>query len=143
MSERTPSEPAGYAIKRSVAVWALVAGAGVTFLAVVVMSAAPVPVKTTLVALGGIGLGLELGAGMAVPWRILDPQAEGLVLIDRWGRKHRLVSLGPCFVSPFFIGLRGRGRDGRFISLGLFRGQISDEGFRRLTVSLRDRTTDA
>lgn len=121
---------------------ALVATAGALFLAFFALSPIPAPLKAVLIAIALIALAIELAAGLAPVWRAIEFDDQGVALIGRREERYLLTRLGPVFVSPLFIGLRGRCRGSRAVTLGLFRAQISAEGFRALTIALRNRSDE-
>ncbi len=72
-------------------------------------------------------------------WKRLRTDSEGAVLVDRRGRACSILPDEHSFVSPVFAGFRCRCADsGKYLSAGLFRAQLGDEAFRRLSVLLRE-----
>lgn len=71
-------------------------------------------------------------------WKALAVEENGPVVIDHADRRFNLSVHGRPFVSPVYIGFSGRiVQSGRRCSIGLFRGQLADDHFRRLAASLR------
>lgn len=103
--------------------------------AVAVLSSALVPSLKTLMLLAAALLGLRAVMGLLRPGlclRIIDDRLEYRSL--RQGASWRAVTPGiPCFVSPWYLGWRGRG----LTRVGIFRDQVEAECFRRLAVLLR------
>ena len=138
ISDPPPSDgPVGPA-RRPAAVVAAVTGAAlVTALA----NDLPMPLKLTLAFL------VLIGGGLAVR-RLLQPALEGLSVNERGVRIResgavpvRGALLGKPFVSPVYVGFRWRLADGKWPrSFGIFRGQMREEDYRRLCVSLRQRS---
>ncbi len=88
-------------------------------------------------------LGLLVGMGAVL--RFVRPALRIRLLQD--AVEYRAGPRGPwrrmeagrsCFVSPWFIGWRGRERR----AFGVFRGQLSPDDFRRLSVRLRHPARD-
>jgi len=79
---------------------------------------------------------LACGIGGAAGFRLLSPRLvirlNGTTLHYRQGPRWSSLVRQP-FVSPWFIGWRGRG----VASHGVFSSQLSDEDFRRLAKTLR------
>lgn len=89
--------------------------------------------------------GLVLAAGGVAVHRLLAPVAKGLRVQSREVRLRMPGGAtlegelqGSPFVSPLFVGFRWRPEGRRLAgSLGVFRGQMTGEDFRRLCVALR------
>jgi hypothetical protein len=90
---------------------------------------------------------LVLVAGAVAVGRLLHPRLAGLHVDDRGvrvrkaGEPSRLARVGGTpFVSPLYVGFRLRPAGERFPrSVGVFRGQMAEDDFRRLSVALRQR----
>ncbi|TVQ36922.1 MAG: hypothetical protein EA370_07405 [Wenzhouxiangella sp.] len=86
-----------------------------------------------------ISSGLTLVYGLFAVDRLLRPRWSALIIhsnslkgINRAGIEHRILTSGSSFLSPWFLAT-GSGPS----RLGLFRGQVETDDFRRLTVFLR------
>jgi len=136
----SPAEPTHYPIRPSRAAIVLLTAIGLVFLIYIAGSALPLALKAVLLVLAAIGLMMEILNASSPRWRTLLVDDDGIGLIGTHAEPFRVERLGPAFASPLFIGLRARSRDGRSVTLGLFRGQISEQGFRSLTIALRNRS---
>lgn len=78
---------------------------------------------------------------LSPPWRVLRESPDHLLLLDRKDRIFLVQLEGGCFVSPMFLGFRCRTvADRKCRSVGLFRGQLAEPAFRRLSARLRQGT---
>lgn len=141
MPSPSAAEPGRYAIRPSRLALALISLLGVSFLIYLALSPLPLPLKTVLIVLGAISLASEIASASSPTWKAVLLSEDSLSLVDGKEKQRRLERLGPVFVSPLFIGLRARGQDGHRLTLGLFRGQILEEGFRALTIALKNRSS--
>lgn len=114
-----------------------------------------------VLALGGIllsGLSVWLKAGLSVVvliyagwhlyrlarpvWKSLAISTDRAVMRYRTGEIFTITPGNSAFVSPLYIGFRCQSPSSeRVFSVGLFRGQVDDEHFRRLSVILRQSDT--
>jgi len=76
---------------------------------------------------------------LVVPrWVILNAEAEEAMLRNRQGETYSIRLDTRAFVSPVYLGFSCRSpATGRCVPVGLFRAQLPDEAFRRLSVRLR------
>lgn len=71
-------------------------------------------------------------------WRALALEQGALTVVDQQRRRHRVSLRGRPFVSPLYIGLSGRSDIARQrLAIGVFRGQLAPDHFRRLAAALR------
>ncbi len=77
---------------------------------------------------------------LVVPrWAILKADAEGAMLLNRQGEAYSIRLDTRSFVSPLYLGFSCRSQaTGRSVPVGLFRPQLPEEAFRRLSVRLRE-----
>lgn len=73
------------------------------------------------------------------PWHSIQLVDRELTVRNRHGQTFRIELRSSPFLSPLFIGFHAWIKGSRRpVRLGLFRGQLDDQDFRRLSVGLRD-----
>lgn len=83
--------------------------------------------------------GFEVMRLLRPPWHSIKLADRELIVQSRHGQAFRIELRSSPFLSPLFIGFHARIKGSRRpVRLGLFRGQLDDQDFRRLSVGLRD-----
>ena len=71
-------------------------------------------------------------------WQSLAASTDTVVMRHHSGDTFTIASEDGAFVSPLYIGFRCQNQSSdHAYSVGIFRGQVDDETFRRLSVFLR------
>lgn len=103
-------------------------------------SGVPIAIRGMLAAAALIYGGFHMFRLLSPRFRLLRLEGDRLHLLDRNGNRQRGQVAGRPFVSPFYLGMIVRAEpDGGRERLGLFRGQLLTDEYRRLSVWLRER----
>ena len=119
---------------------ALVSMLALVAIGATLLSGLPVWLRMGLVLAAIVYAGWQIHRLYAPRWRSVWVQQGEAVLRDRSDERFRVLVDHQSFVSPLYLGFDCRKESSaRRASVGLFRGQVDDEGFRRLSVLLRER----
>lgn len=98
--------------------------------------------KILLAILALIYAGFEVMRLLRPPWQSIKLADRELFVQSRHGQTCRIELRSSPFLSPIFIGLHGYTQGSpRPVRVGIFRCQLDDQDFRRLSVGLRDLST--
>ncbi len=85
--------------------------------------------------------GLELRRVLHPRWCSVKIVDQVLLVTDKRGESCQVELRSAPFLSPIYIGINGRFSDsGRVVGIGIFRGQMPNQSYRRLSVGLRGLT---